>query len=178
MSVLNKLTNTPGPIEWYTPSWVLEAARGSMGTIDLDPASSEEANRHVKATRFYDKDQDGLSQYWEGNVWLNPPYRRSEIHLWIDRLVNSPNIDQWVCIVNNSTETKWGQQLLSESGIVMFPSRRIKFWRPGGELTEHNTQGQMIVGSPTVNKSMFIEQFKRHGTFFSTIGAFATTVQE
>jgi DNA N-6-adenine-methyltransferase (Dam) len=72
---------TPFPVkqksnEWYTPAKYIEAAREVMGGIDLDPASCELANRTIRATRYYSKNQDGLRQKWHGNVWLNPPYGR------------------------------------------------------------------------------------------------------
>jgi hypothetical protein len=52
--------------EHYTPAKYIEAARTVLGGIDLDPASCEEANKVVKATAFFYKDDDGLTKEWWG----------------------------------------------------------------------------------------------------------------
>lgn len=60
--------------EHYTPGDVVEAARRTMGGIDLDPASCEIANtRLVRATEFYTERDAGHLQPWWGRVFLNPP---------------------------------------------------------------------------------------------------------
>jgi hypothetical protein len=62
---------------WRTPPRYLEAARAVLGEIDLDPASSEVANQTVKATRYFTREDDGLSRPWHGSVFCNPPYGKS-----------------------------------------------------------------------------------------------------
>src|SRR5690606_29790173 len=53
---------------------VVEAARTTMGSIELDPASCALANTVVKADRFFEKRDNGLKQPWNvRTVWLNPP---------------------------------------------------------------------------------------------------------
>lgn len=69
--------------EHFTPPPVIEAARIVLGEIDLDPASSEIANRMVRATRFHDVAENGFVRDWAGpsaasRVFLNPPGGRQE----------------------------------------------------------------------------------------------------
>ncbi len=68
----NPLHSDASP-EWYTPEPYVNAARSTLVTIDLDPATTAEANQTIKATTFYTQETDGLAQVWEGNVFLNPP---------------------------------------------------------------------------------------------------------
>ena len=76
-----------GENEWYTPPQFIESARLVMGSIDTDPASNPIANATVKATRFFTKDEDGLKQKWEGNVWMNPPYAQPLVARFAEKLV-------------------------------------------------------------------------------------------
>lgn len=61
-----------------TPSAYVEIARYTLGSIDLDPASSSYWNHHVvKAATVYDEQVDMLAArtHLFGHVLLNPPSR-------------------------------------------------------------------------------------------------------
>lgn len=72
------INQSSSDVEYYTPVEIVEAARRVMGWIDLDPASSENANRIVKATRYFTAYDSGLVQPWNGRIWLNHPFGRAE----------------------------------------------------------------------------------------------------
>jgi len=59
--------------EHGTPPEIIEAARATLGGIDLDPASDAVFNRAVRATRWFGMEHNGLAQVWRGRVFLNPP---------------------------------------------------------------------------------------------------------
>ena len=76
-----------------------------MGSIDLDPASCAAANEVVKASLWYDEEQNGLVQPWFGNVWLNPPFSNPLCRLFMEKLPEeyyAGRITQAVAIVNAS----------------------------------------------------------------------------
>lgn len=56
-----------------TPGPVVRLVHQLMGGIDIDPASTQFANRLVKAKRYYDYSTNGLNKAWPGRVFLNPP---------------------------------------------------------------------------------------------------------
>jgi phage N-6-adenine-methyltransferase len=134
-----------GNNEWYTPKGIIETARDMMGSIDIDPASSEVANKVVKAECFYTVENDGLSKKWFGNVWLNPPYASDLIGKFADKLVSEfENYSQAVVLVNNATETEWFNKIIGIGSAVCFPRGRVKFYKPDGS-TGAPLQGQAII---------------------------------
>lgn len=132
--------------DWRTPRKFLDAARAVMGTIDLDPATSVEANETVGAAEFYTEADNGLAKPWKGCVWLNPPYG-GNARLFVERLIREyevGNVTAACALVNSHpTETKWFQQLFSYT--VCFIHGRIDFGGPSRAISSTSTHGSAIV---------------------------------
>ncbi len=118
--------------EWYTPTMYVESARTVMGCIDLDPASHEEANKIVRAARYYTEQENGLVLPWFGNILENPPgglvneFWRKTMDEWV-----RGNIGQLVWIGYSLEQLQTLQQSGAHKTPLDFPtcftSKRIAF---------------------------------------------------
>jgi len=140
------INQSSGSVEFYTPSNIIEAARLTMGGIDLDPASSEQANKTVKADRFYSEQADGLYQIWLCNsVWLNHPFGRGVNKLWIDKLIDGftrKHFHEACCITYACTSEKWFQPLFNYP--MCFLSPRTNYYLPDGSMLKGVTKGSVV----------------------------------
>jgi len=161
------VSHATGESEWYTPFSYIEAIHRTMGGIDVDPASTEEANKIIKAKIFYTKKDNGLNKTWRGNVFMNPPYAQPLIVNFCKAFVDKfhlREIKQGCVLVNNATETGWFQELLKKCVGVCFPKSRIRFVdkdmviRDGSPL-----QGQAILYFGGNTKG-FEAEFAKFGT--------------
>lgn len=154
------VTNNSTDNEWYTPERYIELARQVMGSIDLDPASNDFANKTVKASRYYTEEDDGLEQEWFGNIWMNPPYSTTLLQRFADKLTDS-KFEQAVVLVNNATETAWFEKLVSKASAIVFHKGRIRFVKRDGE---HGAplQGQAFLYYGN-NADKFLEVFSKFG---------------
>lgn len=140
--------------ENYTPPYIIKAAREVLGKIDLDPASCATAQRVVLATVYLTKANDSLQPQvpWLGRVWLNPPF--SKPAPFTNKLIEEYEAGRTkaaILLVNNGTETQWGQALLSRPYPVCFVGAhvggrsRIDFWQTDpDEPRTGNRYAQMI----------------------------------
>lgn len=150
-AIVQEVVNRPhvsynsGNNEWYTPREFIEAARLAMGSIDVDPASNDIAQKIVKAETYYTAETNGLDKTWEGNVWLNPPYASDLIGRFADKLLEQrKHYKQAIVLVNNATETEWFNKIISVASAVCFPKGRVKFYMPDGKKGAP-LQGQAVL---------------------------------
>lgn len=157
------VAHNSGQNEWYTPAAFIEAARQVMGGIDLDPASSEIANRTVKATRYFTAEDNGLAQDWPAcRIWMNPPYAQPLISQFSEKIADAADAGaEAVVLVNNATETVWFQRMLKSANALCFPQSRVRFLDPEGNPGAP-LQGQAVLyfGS---NVSGFTASFRGFG---------------
>lgn len=138
-------------VEWYTPARYVEAARETLGAIDLDPATCAKAQETVKASKFYTRDDDGLSKQWKGRVWLNPPYGKradgeSSAGTWAKRLgelFDAGKVSAAILCVNAFTDRSWFQPFWRRA--ICFSSHRVKFYRPVGDRPDSPVHGTAFV---------------------------------
>ena len=164
--------------EWYTRPKYIEAAREVMGSIDLDPASCVEANKIVKAARYYTKEDDGLSMPWHGNVWLNPPYGRSAkmqalhksvIGMFVEKLLTSyaeGTVTQAIILATTDVNTKWFYSLWQFP--VCMPERRVNFIVPMQQNKYTHMFGSCFVYLG-LHEERFAEVFSRFGRIVKAV---------
>lgn len=155
--------------EWYTPPEWIGRVRTVLRGIDLDPASCAHAQQTVRAAAFFDKDTDGLTQSWEGRVFLNPPYSSPLCSQFVSKLIEEwayGRVLEAIVLTNSSTETRWYQALLRSCTCIMLPSARIRFLRQDASPVRPMYGSTLFYfGS---NLCRFNSVFREHGTILST----------
>jgi hypothetical protein len=114
-----------------TPKWIIEA----LGPFDLDPCA---ANPRPWDCAFenYSKTQDGLSLPWSGVVWLNPPFDRYKVGLWVEKLAAHGD---GIALLHARTETEWFKPCWRLASAILFLDKRIKFSRQDGSEQAANS---------------------------------------
>lgn len=120
---LNQGMFTSNTDQWATPQKVFDKLDAEFNfTIDV----CADAN-NAKCFDYYDKEMDGLSQQWEGRVWMNPPYGRS-IYAWIEKMYNeSKHCEICVCLIPARTDTKYWHNFAMKAKEIRFVVGRLKF---------------------------------------------------
>jgi ParB family chromosome partitioning protein len=165
---------------WETPDYIIDMARSVLGAIDLDPASSFQANQRVGATKFIGLPNDSLEMAWAidkpVSIYLNPPGgkagNKSKTGLFWKKLIDLRDTGKLkhAIFMSFSIEALQHTQLLPVDSLCYFPlcipRRRLVFIDPTGCNRASPTHASAIAYVPgTLNNS------KTFREVFSEIGA-------
>ena len=112
--------------EWGTPHWIVRRFENHLGEFDVDPCSGCEPEP-IADTRFTEED-DGLSQSWFGNVWVNPPY--SDIGPWLEKSYTETTVGDAqtvVCLIPVRTSTDWFHDWATKADVLVFINNRLSY---------------------------------------------------
>lgn len=136
--------------EWETPKWIFKEldyrrVRYKWKKPVFDFAASAE---NALAARYWTIEDDSLSKSADdirealqglvGPVWLNPPYGRGQMKLWVEFIgrvteaITSPEmkITELAVLVPASTDTKWFEEMWWRAQHVWFLTPRLRFRHP------------------------------------------------
>jgi phage N-6-adenine-methyltransferase len=184
MSVLGssaKNTEFNGSDEWYTPQFCIDMAREVLGHIDLDPASSFQANFRVHADHYFTAEEDGLSKPWThpyggvalpSKIWLNPP--NSLMTRFAKKIVTeieAGHVESMIVVINTRCDTGWFIDMFKRFGGY-FTRGRVGFEKHNAETGEliSSTDG----GAPTgqvffyhgPDREKFVSVFSRYEGYY------------
>lgn len=179
---------------WFTPPEIIEAARVTLGEIDLDPASCAQANETVKAKRFFGAGssvENGYTTGWSGRVFLNPPGGRCDadgIRLekggksaskrWWEKLSNewaAGSVEAAVFLgfsveILQTTQVKPSCEFVPADFPLCFPAHRLSFIDPSGARVRGNTHASVVVLLPFHGMTAREEIVARFVRAFTPIG--------
>lgn len=115
--------------EWYTPKWIID----ELGPFDLDPCFPK-VRPYDTAKIHWTKEQDGLLMPWgkteDVRVWLNPPYSRSLLRQFVERLAQHGN--GIALLVNRTDNLLFQEVIFPTADSMLFMRHRVRFLRPDG----------------------------------------------
>jgi len=106
---------------WETPDELFVPLNNEFN-FTLDVCATKE---NTKCNNYYTKEDDGLSQEWEGTCWMNPPF--GEQKKWVIKAYEeSLKGVTIVCLLPARTNTNWWHDYCMK-GEIIFIKGRPKF---------------------------------------------------
>ena len=106
---------------WATPQGFYDTLNTEFHFI-LDPCANAD---NAKCSRYYTKEDDGLSKNWGGEtVFCNPPYGK-EIGKWVKKCAESNTLV--VALLPSRTDTRWFHDYIYNNAEIRFIKGRLKF---------------------------------------------------
>lgn len=119
---MNEVHFSSKTAEWETPQDLFDEL-DEYFCFDLDVCATPE---NAKCSRYYTKEDNGLSKAWIGTCWMNPPYGR-QIGEWIAYAYERSKYGATVvCLLPARTDTRWWHDYCTK-GEITFLKGRLKF---------------------------------------------------
>lgn len=123
---------------WETPQWLFDQLNKEFN-FTLDCCAIYE-NR--KCNNYFSPAKDGLTERWEGHIWMNPPYGR-QIGKWIKKAFESKVLV--VGLLPARTDTKWFWNYIYNKAEIRFLKGRLKF---GGSKNSAPFPSMVVIWRP------------------------------
>lgn len=163
MAVGSHETTTPLTVEWLTPPYILE----ELGKFDLDPCAPIDRPWNT-AAKHYTIFDNGLTQPWEGRVWLNPPYGR-DIDAWLARMADHGN---GIALIFARTETAaFHQYVWNQASALFFFRGRLQFWHPDGRKSRANAGAPSCLVAYNSHNANVLDDIQLDGKYIRLDGA-------
>lgn len=121
---------------WGTPQSLFDQLNQEF-SFTLDAAA--DSTNH-KCANYFTKEQDSLSQKWEGRVFVNPPYQTSILKSFVAKAatsVHNGDAELVVMVIPSATDTNWWHEWIFPSATeIRFTKGRVKFVKTGSGLAE------------------------------------------
>lgn len=138
-----------------TPQDFYDALHAEFG-FQTDVCATEE---NAKCAHYFTVDDDGLSQSWERNCWMNPPYGKT-IGAWMRKAYESSlNGATVVCLVPARTDTRWWHDYAMK-GEIRFIKGRLKF---GGAKNSAPFPSAVVIFRPCLKPEQQAKRENRNG---------------
>ncbi|MGQ9375493.1 DNA N-6-adenine-methyltransferase [Acinetobacter tandoii] len=136
--------------EWLTPPHVLNA----LGSFDLDPCSPVD-RPWPTAARHLTIHDNGLSQQWQGRVWLNPPYGQQAAQ-WLARLADH---GRGMALIFARTETAmFFEHVWEKATALLFLKGRLHFHYVDGTRAAANGGAPSVLIAYGANDAEILKQ--------------------
>jgi hypothetical protein len=143
--------------KWLTPPFILE----ELGPFDLDPCAPIDRPWEM-ADNHYTEVDDGLSEYWYGRIWCNPPYGREAVK-WLNKLSQHGD---GIALIFARTETQmFFDQVWEKADGLLFIDGRLYFHKPDGRRAENNSGAPSVLVSYGVDNSKCLKDCNIPGAF-------------
>lgn len=139
--------NKGGPVEYYTPEYVLNAFGCKF---DMDVASPVDRTFcHVPAQEFIT--ENSLEKQWNGFIWMNPPFLNEKDKIkWLIKFYSHGD---GIALMPDRSSAGWWQMAAQKCDLMLMVHGKIKFIRENGEMATSPSTGTTLfaIGNKGIN---------------------------